>query len=974
MRIKQLSFILSFLCWISAVNAQIDSRIAFAPASFNDFLPSQYVYQSMVDKQGILWLLTEEGICNYNGNRLKVFNSSDGLPNSIFYKIKQDAKGTIWVYSFNHEIYYFQNGVFHSNEFELKLKGSQHWILSNWFIDSNNHIYLSYHNFRHIRYSSGGELIELTPSTPHDSCLRIIQQHAGYHLLYLSPNSVRSSGHLRLDCVFLEANSQRKSKTSEAIRNELFNYRHYSLLDSNKILVAIDNYLFDFTRDEFSYYQFDTKVLDALFLDREGNLLVGTENNGCFVFKNGDITRNPIHLAQGLSISDIAQDEEGNYWMSTFYNGVIYIPDLHKYELYHGEQNFSNITQLDIDQNKWFLLHYNGDLSIIGENVEIVRQHVFGKLNKFYSFVVRDNRVFVSQYRKMEWRDLRHPLNSKMLVSRYVSDIVKKDEVYFLCPVRNNAIYRVDDEGGMHTVFQGGKENIRARSFQLDNKGRIYLGGKDKLAIYKNNHPAEPVLLKQYDLNVKSMVDFEEYGVLVASRDSGLFIADDGRFKRIKMDSKIDISSISSVKKVDDQVMICTKNKILLTTVTEMNKSILSTKPLFPKLFKVQGEVMDLDLDKDVLLVTTKKGVFHFDVKKAKEYSPYKSISFDNFNVNSINTTLIEPLELSYDQNNIEVSYRLKSLLPENQIKYEYKFEGIDQKWRSTYTTKLVFPNLPSGEYLLKIRLSHDSYFRSNELKASFTISPPMWETWWFISLVAVSLISFTTLLVRRKLARDQMILQSQINIWTSKYQTLSAQLSPHFIFNTLQSINSIIYKYPADKVNAFVGKFSRLMRMVLNNSRHEQIWLKDEIHVIQNYLELEQERLKNSFDFSIFMDETVKANEERIPPLYIQPFLENAIQHGLPQDAKGKIDIRFMCEDQFLICEIRDNGKGIEEQSLNYPMDKVHSVQINNERTSLLQKIHNSSFSIDIVKRKSVQDNDSGTLVRIIFPRKGFN
>lgn len=437
------------------------------------------------------------------------------------------------------------------------------------------------------------------------------------------------------------------------------------------------------------------------------------------------------------------------------------------------------------------------------------------------------------------------------------------------------------------------------------------------------------------------------------------------------MDSKIDISSISSVKKVKDKVIVCTKNKILYTTVKEMNKSILSTTPLFPKLFRVPGEVMDLDLDQEVLIVTTKKGVYHFDVKKAKEYSPYKFISFDNFKVNSSNTSFTEPFVLSYDQNNIEVSYRLNSLLPESQIKYEFKFEGIDQKWRSTYSTKLVFPNLPTGEYLLKVRLSYDSYFRSNELNASFTISPPVWETWWFVTLVAVGLISITTLLIRRKLARDQVLLQSQINIWTSKYQTLSAQLSPHFIFNTLQSINSIVHKYPADKVNAFVGKFSRLMRLVLNNSRHEQILLKDEIHVIQNYLELERERLKNSFDFSIFMDETVDDNEEKIPPLYIQPFLENAIQHGLPQDSQGKIDIKFLCEDQYLICEIRDNGIGIEKQSLNYPMDKVHSVQINNERTSLLQKIHNSSFSIDIINRKSVQENGRGTLVRIIFPRK---
>jgi tetratricopeptide (TPR) repeat protein len=177
--------------------------------------------------------------------------------------------------------------------------------------------------------------------------------------------------------------------------------------------------------------------------------------------------------------------------------------------------------------------------------------------------------------------------------------------------------------------------------------------------------------------------------------------------------------------------------------------------------------------------------------------------------------------------------------------------------------------------------------------------------------------------------------------------QALRSQMNPHFIFNCLSSINRFILKNKTEEASDYLTKFSRLIRMVLNNSKCAFISLEDELETLRLYLEMERLRFKNSFDYSFSYKNAVDVGNIFIPPLLLQPFAENAIWHGLMhKQEKGFINFDFRAEENFLMCIITDNGVGREQaeflKSKSAEKQKSMGLKITSERLSLLNSNSN--------------------------------
>jgi LytS/YehU family sensor histidine kinase len=146
----------------------------------------------------------------------------------------------------------------------------------------------------------------------------------------------------------------------------------------------------------------------------------------------------------------------------------------------------------------------------------------------------------------------------------------------------------------------------------------------------------------------------------------------------------------------------------------------------------------------------------------------------------------------------------------------------------------------------------------------------------------------------------------------------LRAQMNPHFLFNCLNSINSFIMENDPDSASEYLTKFSRLIRLILNNSQPGPVTLASEIESIRLYVEMEAMRFNNRFSYKIDVDEDLEINTIEIPPLLIQPYVENAIWHGLMhRDSKGHLLIQFRQEDRYLCCIIEDDGIGRQQAKL---------------------------------------------------------
>lgn len=213
------------------------------------------------------------------------------------------------------------------------------------------------------------------------------------------------------------------------------------------------------------------------------------------------------------------------------------------------------------------------------------------------------------------------------------------------------------------------------------------------------------------------------------------------------------------------------------------------------------------------------------------------------------------------------------------------------------------------------------------------------------------------------KTSRDNLLINQQL---------LRTQITPHFLFNSLATIQGMILQEESSKASNFLSKFSRLVRLVLNNSRDRVVSLSDELEAIKYYLELQNARFEKSFSFSIRLDKNIEDKEVLIPPMIIQPFVENCIEHGFKKvDRKGEIDIHVYFENDSLICKITDNGVGTDAviPEAIVPKKESLSTKINMERMKLLAKEFKTTASLEIVDRSKY--DAQGTIVTIEIPYK---
>lgn len=246
----------------------------------------------------------------------------------------------------------------------------------------------------------------------------------------------------------------------------------------------------------------------------------------------------------------------------------------------------------------------------------------------------------------------------------------------------------------------------------------------------------------------------------------------------------------------------------------------------------------------------------------------------------------------------------------------------------------------------------------------------PFWTRQWFIALLTLLLAFVIYLLFRFFLnkSRKDALIRAQIS--ELERSALQAQMNPHFIFNSLNSIQSYIANNENDRANRFLAKFSRLIRSMLNHSRASRVTLQEEIESLQLYLDLEKMRFKEKFDYDITIDEDIDSDEVMIPPLLIQPYLENAIIHGLSQTrTQGRISLYYMLDGKYLLVTVTDNGIGIENsRKLKDKQGSLHKsvgMTITQKRLELLDE-GNTDKKVKIEEIKDRVGEVLGTKVEV--------
>jgi len=332
-------------------------------------------------------------------------------------------------------------------------------------------------------------------------------------------------------------------------------------------------------------------------------------------------------------------------------------------------------------------------------------------------------------------------------------------------------------------------------------------------------------------------------------------------------------------------------------------------------------------------------------------------------------------VKLDHKQKNFQIRYVAQEYSKDKNTNYKYKLEGINDEWISNERNELVsFSNLPVGDYTFLVKASNnDGMWNSKPNKIDISIVPAFWQRIWFQCIILFLCIGSMILLYRyriNQIKRNSLLKQRAMK---AESRALKSQMNPHFIFNSLNSIDSFIINNEPEIASDYLTKFSKLMRSILEYSNHDTISLEDELKSLQVYLKMEQLRFKDKFEFHINIDESIDRQKIMIPTMVIQPFVENAIWHGLIQKNEcGNIEIKASQHNSKLQIDIIDDGIGRHKanaiKSKTATKRKSYGMSITKERMILLEQLEGKGGSIEVIDLIDENKKSLGTQVSILF------
>lgn len=404
------------------------------------------------------------------------------------------------------------------------------------------------------------------------------------------------------------------------------------------------------------------------------------------------------------------------------------------------------------------------------------------------------------------------------------------------------------------------------------------------------------------------------------------------------------------------------------------------------------------------VLITLSSANFRFNPLLADKNEDPAHPFISRFNIKnqsfpfSVDQVAQKPIVLSYDQNFISFDFTGLNYTHSEHMTFKYMLEGLDENWTETSLSRTVnYPKLSPATYTFKVLAANSAgNWDPQPAVFKFKIRPPWWASWWFRILAGSALIYvvFAYFQNRIKKIRRQVEirereagykqreaeLQREVaefsrQVAEVELAALRAQMNPHFVFNCLNSINTFILLNDPKNASGYLQKFSKLIRKVLDASRSEFISLRDELDTLRYYIELEQMRYGGRFTYQITTQENLPLDAIELPPMLVQPFVENAIWHGLMnRDGNdGMLRLDATQTGNILRIIVEDNGigrkKAAELKSRSAITHKSHGMQVTDDRIKIINELYNTHAKIVIEDLHDNQGKPTGTRVILTIP-----
>ena len=313
-------------------------------------------------------------------------------------------------------------------------------------------------------------------------------------------------------------------------------------------------------------------------------------------------------------------------------------------------------------------------------------------------------------------------------------------------------------------------------------------------------------------------------------------------------------------------------------------------------------------------------------------------------------------ISLSPGENRFTLDFSIMNYDVPDRNHYYYRLDGAMKNWQQNENGHLAFYNLAPGKYTLHVRGDDKNGGASDEADiVKIIVNPSWWQTNWFEAAAALFIVLMAVWIFRRRISNIRREANIKQKLSETEMMALRTQMNPHFIFNSLNSIENFIMQNKRREASDYLNKFARLIRMILESSRDDVVTVTKDLESLQLYIDLEQLRFNQKFRYKAAVDKELLDDDYRIPPLLIQPFVENAIVHGLANsdnpDLYLKVEAKL--EGDFIKYTIEDNGVGRKQAALYHAQNRPHhksvGMQITQERISSFSKQQGSDSQVTI-------------------------
>ena len=932
--------------------------------TIRDGLASNVVYDVFQDSKGFIWFSTDQGVSRFDGTTFRNFTSEDGLPDNDIFGVREDRWHRYWLMCFSRKpCYLYNDKVYNSanDPFCRKLKESdvQYKDLVNG--PNGNQCLIG----RHVIMLDSNSF-----------SIRLYNENAALYIHYLAR---KGKEYVNSGFGISELSSTRKQALPEG--------NYWRLIYDDKNALGFDN-----DRKYVDQWEFSAagirKVSTTPVHSRihhfskmpDGNILCCTEK-GMQVYEtaSGKLKKDPA-LPDNIFPNCSLLDHEGNRWFTTINDGVYLMLEATPY-IINTQSGLSgnNILSLYMsDSNRLLAGGDQGRLNIIAGN----------KISHFS--VVEEGQP------------------NRILFARMINDrtaIIACDAGLFSIDMKTRKphfLYSGNFKAGKvcrgycltGSAYGLGRYDIATRSFndlfqhritavEEDARGVIWLGALDGLYYYKNGKGVKFLgneVLEQSQISSLSLNSKGE--VIAGTNTSGIFVIPNPELPPEHIDRERGLNGNNCKKVLGDaegNIWVCTENGLdrLIPQPGGAYKIHAYTLP-----DGLSGNrINDIAISGNWLYLATADGIVMLNKRENANKIPRLYIlSINGSAVNSGAGSKL--LQFAYDKNDLEIAYTGVSFTGGHNVRYKYVLKGSSGDTVFTSLSTINFSALKPGSYeLLLWAKNKTGPWTLRPASLRFRIMPPPWLDLRNVIPVAVLLILLTVLFYRRSVRKVRMRTEKEADnkrqLAELEMKALRAQINPHFVFNALSSIQAYYSQHDELKANYYMTSFALFIRKTLAHSQVHWLPLTEEVQMLNTYIELEQMRFKQLFTYSIHIDPAINPEEMKVPAMLLQPYVENAINHGFRhlKNRKGILFVRFTAKDNVLHCVIEDNGVGIKQAQLNrHASHKSLGMSISRQRVDSMNRLYNAEIELLVKDKQADHEGTTGTIIEILIPLKKQN